>query len=282
MTKFMCDNRVQLILGKTLGDALWQQQDSSADTEYARLDVCRGRHCPDRQLEGQGRCHSQSSADTAPRHQPANGGDHETQKPHPDQGSENWMERGQRRGRHRRWSGRYEGPADFLDDRKGAGVLTCRKYPRTKLRTGTHQWRKGDEKLHRRRQPDPIPHGCAVVLQGKRQQPSHDEAKRRLPEVRKQGVQINWDHHGASFFAFFRRVLSASLTSSRVSSPDSTRCAITSLARPPSIASSSSINRRCASSREITASKIFALLIRLMQRKAFFRSSRYTVVCTVV
>src|SRR5258707_10979055 len=70
------------------------------------------------------------------------------------------------------------------------------------------------------------------------------------------------DHCALSFLEDCRSAFSASFTSSKVSSPDSTRCAITSLARPPNTASSSSTKRRCASLREITASKMLALLIR--------------------
>src|SRR5262245_14397042 len=94
--------------------------------------------------------------------------------------------------------------------------------------------------------------------------------------------EIYGDHRGLSFLDSLRRVSSASLMSSSVSFPDSTRRAITGFGLPPKRLSSSSINRFWAASREIAASKMLALLIRFTQRTAFLRSIRYTVVWIVV
>src|SRR5687768_12846063 len=81
--------------------------------------------------------------------------------------------------------------------------------------------------------------------------------------------------HGVlSFLASSRSVRSASLTSSSVSLPVSMRRDTTGLLSPPNSARRSSTSRFLASSREIAASKIFALLIRLTQRTACFDSSR--------
>jgi len=49
---------------------------------------------------------------------------------------------------------------------------------------------------------------------------------------------------------------------------------MTGLPWPPNNASNSSINLRCASLREMAASKMFALLILLTRRSAFLRSRR--------
>ena len=72
--------------------------------------------------------------------------------------------------------------------------------------------------------------------------------------------------------ASFRIACSASFTSSRVSLPDSTSCAITGLVRPPNKASKSSMSFRPASSREIAAAKMLALPIRFTILTALFPS----------
>src|SRR5580692_7468339 len=136
----------------------------------------------------------------------------------------------------------------------------------SKLTADVHKQGKRDEEFDGCGQPEPIAHCRTVLPERQRQQPHRGCAKSRLPKMIHQGREIGWDHRGLSFPAVFRRVFSTSFMSSKVRSPVSTRCAITSLARPPSSASSSFIKRPCASLREMTASKMFALLIRLTQR----------------
>src|SRR5262249_2406435 len=147
-------------------------------------------------------------------------------------------------------------PLRWLDRRPGSACEFC---------TGAHEQRKRQEELYRCSQPKPISRRCAVSPQGERQHPHRAGENGRLPEVVRQRRKIRIFHCDLSFLRGFWRAFSASLMSFRVSSPDSTRCAITSFARPPNTASRSSTKRRCASLREITASKMFALLIRFTQ-----------------
>src|SRR4029077_9447640 len=120
------------------------------------------------------------------------------------------------------------------------------------------------------RQPEPKPHASLIAPHRESQQTRHGGEQRGLPEMTYQGSKRRWDHVDFSFLASSRSIFSASFTSSRVSFPDFTKCAITGLARPPSKASSSSINVPWASSREIVATKISALLI-LFARRTIFR-----------
>src|SRR6185369_12767430 len=139
---------------------------------------------------------------------------------------------------------------------------------------GAHEQRERNEELHRSSQPEPIPHGCTVVPQRQRQYPHRPCEHGGLPEMVREWREILKRHCDLSFPGALRRAFSASFISLRVSSPDSTRCAITSLARPPKTDSNSSTKRRCAALREITASKMLALLMRFTQRSAFLRSNR--------
>src|ERR1700730_940154 len=102
-----------------------------------------------------------------------------------------------------------------------------------------------------------------VVAQKKRQQSCGDGEKSGLPHVIAQrrcdgfahlGGRVR-DHFDLSFLPSVRRIFSAPFTSSRVSLPDSMRCAMTGCVLPPNNASRSSTNLRCAASRETAASK---------------------------
>ena len=72
----------------------------------------------------------------------------------------------------------------------------------------------------------------------------------------------------------FQESLSASRTSSSVSVPDSTRCAMIGRLRPPNKANSSSISLRSAASRDTAASKMKAVAIFLVRFNAFLTSRR--------
>src|ERR1700719_1605382 len=116
-----------------------------------------------------------------------------------------------------------------------------------------------------------------AATQSQGQQSRHGSKHRGLPEMTRQGSKSRWDHGVLSFLASSRSIFSASFTSSKVSFPDLTKCAITGFARPPSKATSSSIRVPCASSREIVASKMSALLILFARRTTFLLvSMRYT------
>src|SRR5208282_656357 len=123
---------------------------------------------------------------------------------------------------------------------------------------------KGDLELDGGCQPEPIASPCAVVSQNQCQQSSRHGEESRLPQVVAKcrcdsfpGVsQRVRDHFDLSFLSSFRRIFSASFTSSSVSLPESIRCAITGCVLPPNSASRSSISFRCAAMRETAASKM--------------------------
>src|SRR5262245_30516409 len=132
-----------------------------------------------------------------------------------------------------------------------------------------------------------------VFSQEKRQQPHGSSKHSGLPQMigqwrsddgprgRREERDRKKGHEDLSFLASRRRAFSACLTSSKVSLPDSIKCAMTGCVWPPNRLRSSSINRRCAAWRETMASKMCALLIFFTRRNTFLRSMRYTVVCTV-
>src|SRR5688572_12283156 len=147
---------------------------------------------------------------------------------------------------------------------------------------------KRHQKLRGRRQPYPIAKGGTLVLQCEGNERGKRGKQRGLPEmVPGEGEEFTdregkGAHRGFSFFDSLRISCSASCTSSSVSLPVSTRWATTGCGRPPKKLSRSSMRRRCAALREMAASKMCALPIFLSRRIAFFVSSRYTIVCTVV
>src|SRR5215831_1457479 len=145
------------------------------------------------------------------------------------------------------------------------------------------QQRKRDKKLHRCTEPQPIPDLCPVISERQRDGAGNHGKKSRLPYVIDQGLKLYWDHRLSSFLnrlclpacsSAFR----ASRTSSGVSFPDSIRCVTIGKRLPPNSATRSSIIRCCADEREMTASKMWALLTLVVRRMAFLASRRYTTV----
>src|SRR5204863_5899497 len=137
------------------------------------------------------------------------------------------------------------------------------------------QDRERHKKLHRRGQPQRVPHRGATAPERERRQRDDRGKERGLPDVVRHRRKR---HHARSFLASFLSVRSASCTSSRVSFPASMRCATTGWVQPPKKLRNSSINRRCAVDREICGSKMYALPTFLTRRTAFLASRRDTIV----
>src|SRR5262245_51394872 len=142
------------------------------------------------------------------------------------------------------------------------------------------QKRKRDEKLNGGRQPDPISNPCIILPQRKSQDGGNCRNDRRLPEMIRDWRQEANVCHSFSFLNFWSAFRASSMSSS-VNLPVSINCAITGCGRPPNRLNRSSTSFRWAAPREITASKMWALLIFFARRTAFLFSRRYTIVCTV-
>ena len=165
-----------------------------------------------------------------------------------------------RRGRGRRAasSGTERGLRERLthrvDRERVIGESAMARRPPEELTPERDQRGERHEKLHRRRQPEPVAHLGAVVSQRQRQE--RGDREQRASTARddcRSGSRIH-DRHAViatcPFSSSLRSVCSASCTSSSVSCPDSIRCAITGCVRPPKKLRRSSISRRWAALRE--------------------------------
>src|ERR1700721_3345292 len=161
--------------------------------------------------------------------------------------------------------------------------LSNRRFPERSADSATKpfpcvdQYGKGQKKFCGSKKPNPKSHAGTVCPQDKRNHPGNQNNESSLLKMTQQCGYV-WRcgkiHDRRSFFEAVCRTLSASFMSFRDSFPASMRCDMIGWELPPIRSRRSSINRRCAPSREIDAAKISKFDTRLTRCTASLPSMR--------